>query len=81
MALDLSTILMINAFFLLAVLVILVVLAALRPWKEPNEDEWEVEKDLKTIKNQIENEAKVEAEEELMPNKPPRLKEPRKRRL
>lgn len=81
---DVGLLLVINCFVLLAFLVILIIVWAVKPSEHGEmreEDEWDVEKDVRTIKNQIENEAKEEAEEELMPYKPPRLDKPSKKRL
>jgi len=75
---DAVTFLTINVFVLLAILVILVLLAV---FIRPAPFESEVSQDLENIKNQIEHEAEIEAEEELMPYKPPRLDRPTRRRL
>ena len=83
MAINALNLLTLNAVFLVAVLILLVILSMFRPAarKSGYQDEWEVEKDLKTIKNQIEHEGEKEAEEELMPYKPPRLDKPERKRL
>ncbi len=78
MALDVITILTINAFFLLAVFVILVLLLV---FSRPRVETIPVSQDLKEIKNQIENEAEMESEDELRPYKPARLDKPTRRRL
>lgn len=64
-------------FVLLIVLVLVAALSAPRPqmYHEHDSD------DLQQIKDQIEHEGELEAEEELMPYKPPRLDRPTQKRL
>ena len=78
MVLDIVTLLTINAFVLLGIFVILVLLAV---FSGPMYETRPVGQDLENIKHQIEHEAEIESEEELMPYKPPRLDKPTRRRL
>lgn len=59
------------------ILIVMVFIWALMPASRRKSDEEE----LNTIKNEIEQEVTQEAEEELMPYKPPRLDKPTRRRL
>jgi Mg2+/Co2+ transporter CorB len=60
------------------ILVVMIFIWALRPQAPRRRSD---EEELNTIKNEIEHEVTQEAEEELMPYKPPRLDKPTKRRL
>ena len=78
---DLTTILMFNTLFLLIVLVILVLFFVMIKPRSENQMQEPRQKDIDSIKQQVEAEGKQEAEEELMPYKPPRLNAPRRKRL
>jgi predicted membrane protein len=60
------------------ILVVMIFIWALMPGTPRRKSD---EEELNTIKNEIEHEVTQEAEEELMPYKPPRLDKPTRRRL
>jgi Na+-transporting methylmalonyl-CoA/oxaloacetate decarboxylase gamma subunit len=64
-----------------ALTVILIVLVAVWAAMSDSPRRKSDEEELNTIKNEIEHEVTQEAEEELMPYKPPRLDKPTRRRL
>lgn len=76
---DALTIIFLSMTAVLAiVLVVLVFIWALAPSAARERSD---EEELNNIKNEIEHEVTQEAEEELMPYKPPRLDKPTRRRL
>lgn len=74
---DVVTLLLISTGLLAFILILLVVLWAVRPSRHEN---FRDEGELDEIKHQVEMEGEREAEEELMPYKPPRLDAPRQRK-
>ena len=79
---DITTLLVINTFVLLGLLILLVIIAVFAPARRNNtaQENYD-ENDFSNIKGQVEREGEQEAMEELMPYKPPRLDAPRRKRL
>jgi hypothetical protein len=79
---DLMILLIASTVFFSIILILLVVMWTAIPNRgERGYGESEFNKEISNIKHQIEHEAGNEAEEELMPYKPPRLDKPDKKRI
>ncbi|MEK6859156.1 MAG: hypothetical protein AABX53_04570 [Nanoarchaeota archaeon] len=78
---ELITLLLVNTAVLAFFLIVLFVVWAVMPSRSRLPDEFiSDENELDQIKHQVELEGEQEAEEELMPYKPPRLDSPRNRK-
>lgn len=79
---ELVTLLFINTGFLLGIFVLIVLLWAFMPSRPTQKESFETdENEIDSIRHQVEREGEQEAEEELMPYKPPRLDKPGRKRI
>ena len=76
-SMDLITLFLMGTGILAFLLILLVIMWAMMPSRHEN---FKDEGELDEIKHQVEMEGEREAEEELMPYKPPRLDAPRQRK-